>query len=134
MWNFNCHHSLRDSKGTFDLTGRKYLIGLSPLTSFLSMTLKRQLFSIAPLAVAPLPPLLPSLAPGRCLRTSALITYQFYFLSFFLQYFAPTNVPLPSIFRKLAGMTLPFTLTFTVLLERNIRLFPLLLLSSLLWH
>ena len=46
--------------------------------------------------------------------------------------FPPTNVPLPSIFRKLAGMTLPSTLTLTVLLQRNTRLFPLLLLSSLL--
>ena len=39
--------------------------------------------------------------------------------------------PLPSIFRKLAGMTLPLTLTLTVLQQRNTRLFlfPLLLLS-----
>ena len=32
------------------------------------------------------------------------------------RYFAPTSVPLPSIFRKLAGMTLPPILIFTVLL------------------
>ena len=38
-------------------------------------------------------------------------------------------VYLPSIFRKLAGLTLPFTLTLTVLLQRNTCLFPLLLLS-----
>ena len=46
------------------------------------------------------------------------------------------SVPLPSIFRKLAGMTLPSTLTLTVLLQRNTRLFlfPLLLLSLPLWH
>ena len=45
-------------------------------------------------------------------------------------------LPLPSTFRKLAGMTLPFTLTLTVLLLRNTRLFlfPLLLLSLPLWH
>ena len=44
--------------------------------------------------------------------------------------------PLPSIFRKLAGMALPPTLTLTVLLQRNIRLFlfPLLLLSLTLWQ
>ena len=46
--------------------------------------------------------------------------------------FLPTSVPLPSIFRKLAGMTLPCTLTLTVLLQRNTRLFlfPLLLLFT----
>ena len=37
--------------------------------------------------------------------------------------FAPTNTPFPLIFRKLAGMTLPCTLTITVLLQRNTRLF-----------
>ena len=50
-----------------------------------------------------------------------------------LRSFTPTSVPLPSTFRKLAGMTL----TPTVLLQRNTRLFlfPLLLLLFLpLWH
>ena len=44
--------------------------------------------------------------------------------------------PLPSIFRKLAGMALPLILTLTVHLQRNTRLFlfPLLLLSLPLWH
>ena len=42
--------------------------------------------------------------------------------------------PLSSIFRKLAGMGLPPTLTLTVLQQRNTRLFPLLLLSLPLWH
>ena len=56
--------------------------------------------------------------------------------SFIHPSFAPTTVPLPSIFRKLAGMTLPPTLTLTVHLQRNTRLFlfPLLLLSLPLWH
>ena len=40
-----------------------------------------------------------------------------------LQSFTPTSVPLPSIFRKLPGMALPPTLTLTVLLQRNTRLF-----------
>ena len=47
------------------------------------------------------------------------------------------NERLPlSIFRKLAVMTLPITLTLTALLQGNSRLFlfPLLLISSLLWH
>ena len=43
----------------------------------------------------------------------------------------PNERPLPSIFRKLAGMALPLTSTLTVFQQRNTRLFlfPLLLLS-----
>ena len=79
------------------------------------MTPTYLLFFIAPLVVAPplTSPLLfslwPSLAPGKCFKTWVLITYQFYQTSLFLRSFAPTNVSLPSIFSKLAGMTLPFT-------------------------
>ena len=117
--------------------GRKYLTGSSLLTSSPSMTLTHPLFSIAPLAVAPLPTsplfllLLLFLAPERCFRTWVLITYQFFYLSLSLRSFVPTSVPLPSIFRKLAGMALPLTLTLTVPQQRNTRLFlfPLLLLS-----
>ena len=122
--------------------GRKYLTGSSPQTSSPSMTLTHPPFSIAPLAVAPLLTspllllLLLFLAPGRCFRTWVLTTYQFFYLSLSLQSFAPTSIPLSSIFRKLAGMTLPPTLTLTVLLQRNTRLFlfPLLLLSLPLWQ
>ena len=83
-----------------------------------------------------LPPLLPYLALGRYFRIWALITYQSFYLSLFLRSFTPISVPHPSICRKLAGITLPFTLTLTVLLQRNTRvfLFPLLLLSLLLRH
>ena len=106
------------------------------------MTLTHPPFSIAPLAVALplasplLPLLLPFLAPGRGFRTWVLTTYQFFYSSFSLRSFAPTSVPLPSIFRKLAEMTLPPTLIPTVLLQRNTRLFlfPLLLLSFPLCH
>ena len=100
------------------------------------MTLTYLLFSLAPLAVAPpltfplLPPVLPYHAHWRCFRTQVLIIYQFFYLSLSLQSFAPTSVPLPSIFRKLVGMTLPPTWTPTVLLQRNTCLFPLLLLFS----
>ena len=122
--------------------GRKYSTGSSPLTSSPSMTLTHTSFSIAPLAVALpltsplLPLLLPFLAHGRCYRTLVLTTYQFIYLSLSLRSFAQTSTLLPSIFRKLAGMTLPPTLTLTVLLQRNTRLFlfPLLLLSSPLWQ
>ena len=122
--------------------GRKYSTGSSPQTSSPSMTLTHPPFFIAPLAVAPLLTspllllLLPFHAPGRCFRTWVLTIYQFFYLSLSLRSFAPTSVPLPSIFRKLAGMTLPTTLTLTVLLQRNTRLFlfPLQLLSLPLWQ
>ena len=69
------------------------------------MTLTHPLFSIAPLAVTPpltsplLPLLLPFLAHGKCYRIWVLTTYQFFYLSLSLRSFAPTSVPLPSIFR-----------------------------------
>ena len=119
---------------------RKYSTGSSLLISSPSMTLTHLPFSIALLAVALpltfplLPPLWPFLAHGRCFRTWVLTTYQFYYLSLFLRSFAPTSVPLPSTFRKFAEMTLSFTLTLTVLLQRNTRLFLLLLLSLSLWY
>ena len=106
------------------------------------MTLTHSPFSIAPLEVAPLltsplfPLLLPFLAPERCFRTWVLTIYQFFYLSLFLQPIAPMSIPLPSTFRKLAGITLSPTLTRTVFLQRNTRLFliPVLLLFSPLWH
>ena len=121
---------------------RKYLTGSSPLNSSPSMLLTHPPFSIAPLAVAPFltSPLLrllfPFLAPGWCFRTLVLTTYQFFYLSLSLRSFAPTSALLPSIFRKLAGMALLPTLTLTVPLQSNTRLFlfPLLLLSLPLWH
>ena len=121
---------------------KKYLTGSSLLTFSTSMTLTHPPFSIAPLAVAPLLTspllllLLPFLAPGRCFRTWVLTIYQFFYPSLSFQSFAPTSVPLPLIFSKLAGVTLPPTLTLAVPLQRNTRLFlfPLLLLSLPLWH
>ena len=121
---------------------RKYSIRLTLLTSSPSMTLTYLPFYISPPAVAPpltsslLFHLLPFPAPGECFRTWALIIYQFIYPSLSQRSFAPTSVPLSSIFRKLAGMALPLTLTLNILLKRNIRLFlfPLLLLSLHLWH
>ena len=116
--------------------GRKYSTGSSSLTSSPAMTLTHPPFSIVPLAVtplltSPLPSLLlPFLAQGRCYRTLALTTYQFFYLSLSLRSFAPTNAPLPSIFRKLAGMALPLILTLTVLQQRNTRLFLFLCCCS----
>ena len=139
LGDFNCHHLLWDSRVTSDPAGRKYSTGSSPLTSSPSMTLTHSPFSIAPLAVVPLLTspllllLLPFLAPERCFRTWVLTTSQFFYLSHSLRSFAPMRTPLPLIFRKLAGMGLPPTLTLIVLQQRNTRLFlfPLLLLLYL---
>ena len=116
---------------------RKYSTRSFLLTSSPSITLTHPPFSIAPLTVALpltsplLPPLLPFPAPGRCYRTWVLTIYQFFYLSLSLRPIAPTSVPLPSIFKKLAGIALPLTSTLSVLQQRNTRLFlfPLLLLS-----
>ena len=138
LGDFNCHPSSGTQEVLPTLVGKKYSIGSSPLTSSPSMTQTYLLF-IVPLAVAPRPtfPLLPHLflflTPGRCLDSDHLPILLS--VSLFLVFF-PTSVLLPSIFRKLAGMTLSPTLTPTVLLQKNIRLFPfpLLLLSLPLWH
>ena len=142
LGDFNCHHP----SGTQELlptpVWRKYSIESSPLTSSPSMTLAYLLFYIAPLAVAYpltyllLPPLSSFFAHGRCFRTWVLITYQLFYLYLSLRSFAPRSILLSSIFRKLAGMTLSPTLTLTVHLQRNTRLFLflLLLLSLPLWH
>ena len=121
--------------------GRKYSTGSFLLTFFSSMNLTHPPFYITLLAIASLLTspllhlLLPFLAPGRCFMIWVLTTYQFFYFFLSFRSIAPTSVPLPSIFRKLAGMALPLTLTLTVLLQRNTRLFifPLLLLSLPLW-
>ena len=117
--------------------GKRYSTGSSLLTSSSLITLTHSPFSIPSLLISPLLSLLfLFLAPGWCFRTWVLTTYQFFYFALSLRSFAPTSVPLPSIFRKLAWMTLPPTLTLTALLQRNTRLFlfPLLLLSLPLWH
>ena len=132
LGNFNCHHLLWDPRGSSAPMEGKYSTGSSLLTSSPSMTLTHPFFSIAPPLTFPLLLLLLLfLAPGRCFRTWVLTIYQFFYLSLSLRSFAPTSTPLPSIFRKLAGMALPPTLTLTVLQQRNtcLSLFPLLLLS-----
>ena len=142
LGDFNCHHPLWDSKVTSDPRGENvfdWLISpdLLPLNDPDTPTLLHRSLAVAPLLTFPLPLLLsPFLASGRCFRSWVLTTYHFLYLSLSLRSFAPTSIPLSSIFRKFAKMTLPPTLTLTVLQHRNIRLFlfPLLLLSALLWH
>ena len=129
------HHPHWDSKGTSDSRGEevfKWVISYDLLNDPDLPTLLHRSSG------SPSSPdtsfALSFLASGRCFSTWILITYQFCKPSLFLLSFAPTNVPLPSIFNKLVEMTLLFTLTVTVLLHRNTRLFlfPLLLLSLIL--
>ena len=129
-------HPLWDSRGdeVFNLVISSDLL---PLNVPNTPTLLHRSSGSAPLLTSSLLTLLlPFLAPGRCFRTWVLTTCQFFYPSLSIRSIAPTSVPLPSIFRKLAGMTLPPTLTLTVFLQRNTRLFlfPLLLLFLPLSH
>ena len=114
LWDFNCHHPLWDSRGTPDPRGEEvfdWVISsdLLPLNDPDPPTLlHRSSGSRSPLTSPLLPPLWPFLAAGGCFRTWVLITYQSFYLPLSRQSFAPTSVPLPSTFRKLAGMTLLF--------------------------
>ena len=95
--------------------GRKYSIGSFSPTSFLSMSVTRQLFSIAALLTCSLLPYL--LLCGGASEVgsdhlSILLTVPL----------SPLLRP-SSIFRKLVGMTLLFTLTLIVFRQRNTPLF-----------
>ena len=137
---FNCHHPLWDSKCTSDLRGE------GVFNWFVSADL-------LPLNDPDIPTLL-NCSSGSCSSPdiSFALSSLFLFCSWVVLHdlgfdhlpillsvplflvFRPNERPLPSIFRKLTGMTLPVTLILTVLLQNNTCLFPLLLLSSLLWH
>ena len=120
--------------------GRKHSIGSSPLTFSSSMTLTYLLFFIVPMAVAPPPDiffarfLLTLSCSWEVLQNLSSDHLPLLITVLFLRSFAPTNVSLPSIFRMLVGITLLFTSTLTVILQRNTRIFffPLLLISLLL--
>ena len=117
--NFNCHHSHWNLRGTSDPCREKVFDWVISSDLLPSMILTHQPFyTIFPL----LPPLLLLPAPGRCFRTWVLTTYQLFYLSLSLRSITPTSVPLPSTFRELVRMTLPPTLTSTVLMQRYTRL------------
>ena len=122
LGDFNCHHPLWDSRGTSDPCGEEVFdwaisSDLLPLNDPDTPTLHHRSSAVALLWTSPLLLLLlPFLAPGRCFRTWVLTIYQFFYPSFSLsQVFHPNERPLHSIFRKLAGIALPPTLTLTVL-------------------
>ena len=138
LGDFNCHHLLWDSRGTFHPRGEEafhWVISsdLLPLNDPDIPTLLHRTspdISFAPFSLA----LFYSWEALQDLGFDHLPILLSVSLS--LQSFTPTNVTLPSTFRKLAGMTLPSTLGRTVLLQRNTHLFlfPLLLLFLPLWN
>ena len=134
---FNCYHPLWDSRGTSDPRGEEvfdWVISsdLLPLNDPDTPTLLRRSSgsrSSPDISFAP-----SSLALSRFWEVLQDLGSDHLpiLLSVPLSpVFRPNERPLPSIFRKLAGMALPPTLTLTVLQQRNTRLFlfPLLLLS-----
>ena len=136
LGDFNCHHPLWDSRGTYDPHEEEvfdWVISsdLLPLNDPDTPTLLHRSspdISFAPsfLALSYSWEMLQDLGSDHLpIVLSVCLS-----LSLSPRSFAPTSISLPSIFRKLTGMTLHFTLTFTVLLQRNTRLFPLLLLST----
>ena len=141
LGDFNCHHPLWDSRGTSDSCGEKVFdwvisSGLLPLNnpdtptllhrSFASRSSSNISFAPSSLTLSCFWKVLQDLGSKHLpILLSVPLT---------LWSFTPTSVPLPSTFRKLAGMVLPSTLTRTVLLQRNTRLFPLLLLSLPICH
>ena len=139
LGDFNCHHLLWDSRCTSDPHGEEVFdwVISSDLLPFNDPDTPTLLHHSSGSGSSPdislLLLLLPFLAPESCYRTWVLNTYQFFYPSLSLRSFAPASVPLPSIFTKLAWMTLPPTLTLIVFLQRNtgLFLFPLLLLSYL---
>ena len=132
LGDFNCHHPLWDLRGTSDPCGEEVFDWV--ISS-----------DLLPLNDPDTPTLLHRSSPDISLASSSLVLFCSWevlqdlgsdhlpiLLSVPLSpVFHPNERPLPSIFRKLTGMTLPPTLTFTVPLQRNTRLFlfPLLLLS-----
>ena len=142
LGDFNCHHPFWDSRGTSDLCGEEvfdWVISsdLLPINDPDTPTLLHHSFgsrsspdiSFSPSSLA----LSCSWEVLQDMGSDHLPTLLSIPLSLV---FHPNERPLPTIFRKLAGMVLPPTLTLTGPQQRNTRLFlfPLLLLSLPLWH
>ena len=140
LGDFNCHHPLWDSKGTSDPHGEEVFDWvISDLLLLNDPDTPTLLHRFSGSRSSPDISFAPSTLAFSCSWEvlQDLGSYHLpILLSVSLSPIAPTSVPLSSIFRKLAGMALPPTLTLTVLLQRNTRLFlfPLLQLSLPLWH
>ena len=140
LGDFNCHHPLWDSRGTSEPRGEEvfdWVISsdLLPLNDPDTPTL---LHRSSGSRSSPDTSFAPSTLAFSCsweVLQDLGSDHLPYLLSVPLSpVFCPNERPFPSIFRKLAGMALPLTLTLTVIQPRNTRLFlfPLLLLSLLL--
>ena len=130
LGDFNCHHPLCDSRGTSDLRGEEvfdWVISseLFPLNDpDTSTLLHRSSSSRSSLEISFAPSTLAFSCSWEVLQDLGFDHLPILLsVSLSLWPIAPMSVPLPSIFRKLAGMTLPHTLPPTVLLQRNTRLF-----------
>ena len=139
---FNCHHPLWDSRGTSDPRGEEVFdwVISSDLLLLNDPDTPTLLHRSSGSRSSPDISFAPSTLAFSC-SWEVLQDLGFDHLPILLSIplspvFHPNERPLPSIFRKLAGMTLPPTLTLTVLLQRNTRLFlfPLQLLSLPLWR
>ena len=133
---FNCYHPLWDSRGISDPCGEEVfdwvissdlLLLNDPGTPTL---LHRSTGSRFSPDISFAPSSLALSCSWEVIQDLGSHTYHFFYPTLSLRPVAPTSVPLPSIFRKLAGLTLSPTLTLTVLLQRNTRLFLLMLLST----
>ena len=142
LGDFNCHYPLWDSRGTSDPCGEEifdWIISsdLLPLNGPDTPTLLHRFSGSRSSPDISFAPSFLALSCSWEVLQDLGSDHLPIFLSIPLsRSFTPTIVLLPSIFKKLAWMTLSFILTLTVLLQRNtgLFLFPLLLLSLPLWH
>ena len=142
LGDFNCHHPLWDSRGTSDPRGEEvfdWVISsdLLPLNDPNTPTLlHRSSGSRSSPDISFAPSTLAFSCSWEVLQDLGSDHLPILLSIPLSPVFRPNERPLPSIFRKLAGMALPPTLTLTVPLQRNtcLFLFPLQLLSLPLWH
>ena len=133
LGDFNFYHTLWDSRGTFDPWGEElfdWVISsdLLPLNDPGTPTLLHRSYGSGSSPDSSFAP--PSLAFScscEVLQDLGSEHLPILLSAPLSPVFPPTSVLLSSIFRKLAGMGLPPTLTPTVILQRNTRLVPLLL-------
>ena len=140
MRDFNCHHPLWNSRGTSDPLGKEvfdWVISsdlLSPNDPDTLTLIHRSSGSRSSPDISFAPSSLTLSCSWEVLQDLGSDHLPILSSVSLLRPIALTSVLLPSTFRKLAGMAYPATLTPTVLLQRNTRLFPLLLLFLPLWH
>ena len=142
LGDFNCHHPLWDSRGTSDPREEEVLdwvisSDLLPLNDpDTPIHLHRSSGSRSSPDISFAPSTLAFSCSWEVPQNLGSDHLQILLSILLSPVFRPNERPLPSIFRKLAGMTLPLTSTLTVLLQRNTRLFlvPLQLLSLPLWQ